>query len=95
MTKYCLAITVTPTARGADVLACLRLAVTEAEWILDLDDPRADRGLTEVLGPCGEVPGMARHARWCRTTAPGGNAMSSGAPLMTESWLALVEPSSR
>jgi transposase InsO family protein len=25
-TKYCLAITVTPTARGADALACLRLA---------------------------------------------------------------------
>jgi putative transposase len=36
-TKYCLAITVTPTARGADALACLRLAVTEAERVLDLD----------------------------------------------------------
>jgi putative transposase len=50
---------VTPTARGADALACLRLAVTEAERILDLDDLRADRELTEVLGPCGEVLGMA------------------------------------
>jgi hypothetical protein len=44
-TKYCLAITVTPTARGADALACLRLAVTEAEQVFDLDDLRADRGL--------------------------------------------------
>ncbi|MFJ1455185.1 transposase [Nocardia sp. N2S4-5] len=58
-TKYCLAITVTPTARGADALACLRLAVAEAERILDVDDLRADRGLTEVLGPCGEMLGRA------------------------------------
>ncbi|WP_051194171.1 integrase core domain-containing protein [Nocardia jiangxiensis] len=58
-TKYCLAITVTPTARGADALACLRLAVTEAERILGVDDLRADRGLAEVIGPAGEVLGMA------------------------------------
>jgi transposase InsO family protein len=44
-TKYCLAITVTPTARGADALAGLRLAVTEAEQVFDLDDLHADRGL--------------------------------------------------
>ena len=56
-TKYCLAITVTPTARGTDALACLRLAVTEAERVLDLDDLRVDRGLGEVIGPAGEVLG--------------------------------------
>jgi hypothetical protein len=43
-TKYCLAITVTSTARGTDALACLRLAVTEAERVLDLDDLRPDWG---------------------------------------------------
>ncbi|MFQ6326968.1 hypothetical protein ACLMAL_12620 [Nocardia sp. CWNU-33] len=32
-TKYCLAVTVTPTARGADALVCLRLAIAEAERI--------------------------------------------------------------
>ncbi|MEU6559244.1 integrase core domain-containing protein [Nocardia nova] len=58
-TKYCLAITVTPTARGADALACLQRAVTEAERVLGLDDLRADRGQAEVLGPAGEVLGMA------------------------------------
>ncbi|WP_280331409.1 integrase core domain-containing protein [Nocardia wallacei] len=58
-TKYCLAVTVTPTARGADALACLTLAVTEAERLLGLDDLRVDRGLAEVLGPAGEVLGMA------------------------------------
>jgi len=30
-TKYCLAVTVGPTARGRDALACLRQAVAEAE----------------------------------------------------------------
>ena len=49
----------TPTVCGADTLACLRLAVTEAERVLDLDDLRADRGLAEVLGPAGEMLGMA------------------------------------
>ncbi|MEU7765035.1 integrase core domain-containing protein [Nocardia sp. NPDC049190] len=59
-TKYCLAVTVTPTARGVDALARLRLAVTDAERALDLDDLRADRGLAEVLEPAGEVLGMVR-----------------------------------
>jgi transposase InsO family protein len=35
-TKYCLAITVTPTARGADALACLQLAIAEAQRLLPL-----------------------------------------------------------
>ncbi|SUB47733.1 integrase catalytic domain-containing protein [Nocardia brasiliensis] len=34
VTKYCLAITVTTTARGHDALKCLRLAVAEAEHVL-------------------------------------------------------------
>ncbi|MFJ1457369.1 transposase [Nocardia sp. N2S4-5] len=58
-TKYCLAVTVTPTGRGADALACLMLAVAEAERVLGLDDLRADRGQVEVFGPAGEVLGMA------------------------------------
>jgi putative transposase len=58
-TKYCLAITVTPTARGVDALACLRLAIAEAERVLHLDDLRTDRGLAEIIGPAGEVVGMA------------------------------------
>ncbi|WP_280444138.1 integrase core domain-containing protein [Nocardia brasiliensis] len=58
-TKYCLAATVTPTARGVDALACLRLAVTEAERVLGLDDLRTDRGMAEVHGSAGEVIGMA------------------------------------
>ncbi|NKX86227.1 integrase core domain-containing protein [Nocardia coubleae] len=58
-TKYCLAVTVTPTSRGADALACLTLAVIEAERVLGLDDLRVDRGLAEVLGPAGETLGTA------------------------------------
>ncbi|MEV5650910.1 hypothetical protein AB0L57_21885 [Nocardia sp. NPDC052254] len=70
-TKYCLAITVTPTARGADALACLRLAVTEAERVLGLDDLRVDRGQAEALGPAGESLGMTpAPIAWCRTTVP-------------------------
>ncbi|MEV2226749.1 hypothetical protein AB0E01_43950 [Nocardia vinacea] len=52
-TKYCLAVTVTPTARGTDALAYLRLAITEAERVLRLNDLRTDRGLAEDLGPAG------------------------------------------
>jgi transposase InsO family protein len=59
-TKYCQAITVSPTARGADALACLQLAVTEAERVLGLDDRRADRGLAEVIGPAGECSAWHR-----------------------------------
>ncbi len=59
VTKYCLAVTVTPTARGADAVACLRLAVAEAERVLGLDDLRTERELVEVAGPAGEVLGLA------------------------------------
>ncbi|WP_052281277.1 integrase core domain-containing protein [Nocardia vulneris] len=59
VTKYCLAITVTTTARGHDALKCLQLAVAESEHVLGLDDLRVDRGLAEVLGPDGEPVGMA------------------------------------
>ena len=58
-TKHCLAMTVTQPASGADALACLRLAVTEAERVLDLDNLRADSGLADMLGPAGEMLGMA------------------------------------
>ena len=56
-TKDCLAVTVTPPARGADAVACLTLAVAEAERVLGLGDLRAVRGQAEVLGPAGEVLG--------------------------------------
>ncbi|MEV6432621.1 transposase [Nocardia sp. NPDC051463] len=39
--------------------SCLQLAVTEAERVLGLEDLRADRGLAEVIGPGGELLGMA------------------------------------
>ncbi|KZM70438.1 hypothetical protein AWN90_03925 [Nocardia terpenica] len=59
VTKYCLAVTVTPTARGIDALACLKKAVAEAERVLGLDDLRSDRGDADVLGPAGDVIGVA------------------------------------
>jgi transposase InsO family protein len=43
-TKYCLAITVTPTSRTRDAVACVRAAVTEAETTLQLADLSSDRG---------------------------------------------------
>jgi transposase InsO family protein len=57
-TKYCLAVTVTPTSRGADALACLHRAVTEAGRLTGLDDLRDDRGLMDVLDPDGAVIGQ-------------------------------------
>ena len=56
--KYCLAVTVTPTARGVDVLACLQRAVAEAHRATGLADLRADRGLMDVLDPDGAVIGQ-------------------------------------
>lgn len=58
-TKYCLAVTVTPTARGADALACLETAVTEAERVLDLEGLRVDRGVMDVVDGDGTVIGQA------------------------------------
>ena len=48
-TKYCLAATVTPTARGQDALACLAAAVQHAEHLLQLEDLRSDRGEVELV----------------------------------------------
>jgi putative transposase len=56
--KYCLAATLTPTARGGDALACLRHAVAEAQRLTGLDDLREDRGLMDVLDPDGAVIGQ-------------------------------------
>jgi len=47
--KYCLAATLTPTARGLDALACLHAAVTEAQRLLQLDDLRTDRGELDLI----------------------------------------------
>jgi putative transposase len=48
-TKYCLAATINPTARGQDALACLRAAVEQAERLLGLEDLRSDRGEVDLL----------------------------------------------
>jgi putative transposase len=48
-TKYCLAATITPTARGQDALACLIAAVQHAERILRLEDLRSDRGKVDLV----------------------------------------------
>jgi putative transposase len=48
-TKYCLAATVTPTARSQDAFACLNAAVQHAERILALDDLRSDRGEVDLV----------------------------------------------
>ena len=58
-TKYCLAATVIPTSRGQDALGCLRRAVVEAEWVLDIDDLRADRGVMDVVDADDYVIGEA------------------------------------
>lgn len=49
VSKYCLAITVTPTSRGRDAVRCIRLAVEEATHILNLADLRLDRGEMDVF----------------------------------------------
>ena len=59
VTKYCLAITVTPTSRGADAVRCLRLAVDEAQHVLGLHDLRTDRGLMDILDAEDNVIGQA------------------------------------
>ena len=48
-TKYCLAITVTPTGRGQDALACLLAAIEHAQRVLGLEDLRADRGEVDLI----------------------------------------------
>jgi putative transposase len=58
-TKYCLAITVTPTARGTDALACLQLAIAEAQRLLALDDLRDDRGVMDIVDDAETVIGQA------------------------------------
>ena len=59
VTKYCLALTVTPTGRGTDALHCLHLAVAEAQRLLELDDLRVDRGLMDILDAEDTVIGQA------------------------------------
>ncbi|OBB19138.1 hypothetical protein A5761_06850 [Mycolicibacterium setense] len=58
-TKYCLAVSVTPTSRGTDALACLNLAIAEAQRLLDLDDLRTDRGVMDIIDAEGTVIGPA------------------------------------
>jgi putative transposase len=57
-TKYCLAITVTPTSWGADALACLQRAVTEANRLTGLPDLRADRAVMDILDAADTIIGQ-------------------------------------
>jgi putative transposase len=59
VTKYCLAITVTPTSRGIDAVRCLEWAIEEAQHVLGLDDLRVDRGLMDILDAENTVIGQA------------------------------------
>lgn len=52
-TKYCLAITVTPTSRGEDALACLHTAISHACDLLELIDLRSDRGTLDLFDEAG------------------------------------------
>jgi transposase InsO family protein len=54
-TKYCLALTITPTSRGTDAVACLQQAIRHATGLLDLDDLRQDRELVPVVDDDGVV----------------------------------------
>jgi transposase InsO family protein len=55
-TKYCLAATVTPTARGQHARACLNAAIQHAERILELGDLGDDRGEVDLVDEAtGEV----------------------------------------
>jgi putative transposase len=59
VSKYCLAITVTPTSRGLDAVRCLELAIEEARHVLGLADLRADRGLMDILDANDTIIGQA------------------------------------
>jgi putative transposase len=59
VSKYCLAITVTPTGRGIDAVRSLQLAIEEAQRVLGLIDLRADRGLMDILDANDTVIGQA------------------------------------
>jgi putative transposase len=58
-TKYCLAVTLTPTSRGIDALACLNKAVAEATRLTGLADLRADRAVMRVPNAAGAIIGHA------------------------------------
>ena len=59
-TTYCLAVTIGPTSRAQDAVACLHAAIGEAERVTGLDDLRDDRGLMDIVDPdeyvLGQVP---------------------------------------
>jgi transposase InsO family protein len=46
--KYCLALTVTPTSRARDAIACVHLAISEATDLLTLTDLRTDRAMADL-----------------------------------------------
>ena len=72
-TKYCLAVTVTPTARGADALHCLHLAIAEAQRLLALHDRHRSRwSPTTVPAFAGKPsrPPSPKTIRCCAMSAP-------------------------
>lgn len=59
VSKYCLAITVTPTSRGIDAVRCLESAIDDAQRVLGLNDLRTDRGLMDILDANDTIIGQA------------------------------------
>ncbi len=57
-TTYCLAVTVSPTARGTDALRCIQPAIAQAQRLLDLDDLRSDRGIMDIVDATENVIGQ-------------------------------------
>jgi transposase InsO family protein len=59
-TKYCLALTLNPTSRARDAIACVQTAVTEACDLLGMADLRVDRGVMDLVDEAtGEILGTA------------------------------------
>ena len=80
------AVTIGPTSRAQDAVACLHATIAEAERVTGLDDLRDDRGLMDIVDPdeyvLGQVPApiavVTDNGPWFRgedpllgTSAPG------------------------
>ena len=91
------AITVTLTSRSIDALHCRQPAVTEAQRLLGLDDPRADRDVMDILDANATVIGQAQpRSRWSPTTAPAfadlSNRLRHGSPRRPNPQTGLPQP---
>lgn len=53
--KYCLALTITPTSRARDAISCVQVANGEAIALLGLTDLRSDRAMIDLADETGGV----------------------------------------